>query len=155
MVALVCVYFCYYAMTYTEWHFIDNANLIFHEAGHTIFALFGTFIAIAAGSGVQIVLPLLIASYFYFTKQYLSGDLSLLWVGQNFLNVSVYAGDAQTMRLDLLGGEAAIHDWNYLLTTTGLIEHTTIVAEILHATGLLFLLVGCTLALTRSWSTIN
>ncbi|MBY0376904.1 hypothetical protein K2P96_02940, partial [Patescibacteria group bacterium] len=59
----VCAYFWHYVFTDTDWHFIDNANLIFHEAGHVIFSLFGTFIHVLMGSGFQIALPLFITLY--------------------------------------------------------------------------------------------
>lgn len=149
--AAVCIYFWYCAHTYTQWHFIDGADLIFHEAGHTIFSFFGTFIHVLAGSGFQILLPLCIALYFFYQKQYISGSLCLLWVGQNFLNVSVYAGDAIRMELDLLGGDSVIHDWNYLLESTGLLSYAPRIASIFHSLGILFIITGTTLSLYYSW----
>lgn len=131
------LYFWYYASTYTEWHFIDSINLIFHEAGHTIFSFFGEFIHVLMGSGFQLLLPLGITFYFFYHKQYFSAALCLFWVGQNLLNISVYAGDALQMQLDLLGGDSSIHDWNYLLGEMGLLFHADNVASVIHALGII------------------
>jgi hypothetical protein len=104
-IALTSAYFIYYAATPRDGHFIDGANLIFHEAGHAIFIFFGQFIHVLMGSGFQVLLPLGIALYFFYTRQNLSGTICLMWVGQNLINVSVYAGDSIVMQLPLLGGE--------------------------------------------------
>ncbi len=94
---------------------IDNADLVIHEAGHFFFMFFGKFIYTAGGSLMQIILPSLIAWYF-FRNEYRTGtQFSLLWLGQNLINISVYAADAQAQRLPLLGGNKVYHDWHYLL----------------------------------------
>ncbi len=146
IVLLASAYFWHCAATYTQWHFIDSVDLIFHEAGHTIFFFLGTFLNIAAGSGFQIALPLGIALYFFATQQKFSGALCLLWVGQSILNVSVYAADAKLMQLELLGGDGVIHDWNYLLSTLGLLKYTSSIAAIIHGTGIITILTGTFLA---------
>ncbi len=135
-VLLVSAYFWNYALHYTEWHFIDSVDLIFHEAGHVIFSFFGEFIHILMGSGFQILLPLAIALYFFYKKQKISGSLTLFWVGVNLLNVSLYAGDAIAMQLPLLGGDSVIHDWNALLTMTDLLKYTYTIAHIFYYLGL-------------------
>lgn len=151
-VALLCSYFWYYAKTYTEWHFIDNVNLIFHEAGHAIFFFVGEFLNIAAGSMFQITIPLFIASYFFVKGQRISSALCLLWVGQNLLNVSVYAGDSITMQLPLLGGDSVIHDWNYLLSTLNVLKYTPVIASTIYALGLIMIFTGTALALYFAWT---
>lgn len=146
LTVLVCCYFWHAALTYADWHFIDYVNLIFHEAGHTIFYFFGMFIKIAAGSAFQIMLPLALALSFFRTKQKVSGALCLLWVGQNFLNVSIYAADASVMQLDLLGGDSVIHDWNYLLGAMELLGHAAAVGLTLRIIGIAIIFVGTALA---------
>ncbi len=150
-VGLACAYFWYYAKTYTEWHFLDYVNLIFHEAGHTIFFLLPTFGSVLMGSVFQILIPLSISLYFLFTNQKISSTLCLLWLGQNFLNVSVYAGDAVAQVLPLLGGDFVMHDWNYLLSSLGILSHTDIVAGTLYWLGLTLILVGTVLTLYFTW----
>jgi hypothetical protein len=137
---LVSIYFLYYAQTYTEWHFIDSVNLIFHEAGHTIFIFFGQFIRVLMGSGFQVLLPLLISIYFFYQKQKLSAAICLMWTGQNILNVSVYAGDALTFQLELLGGDSSIHDWNYVLGSLNLLRYTPQIASAIYSLGMIVIL---------------
>lgn len=146
-VGVICLYFWNYALNPARWNFIDSANLIFHEAGHSIFFFFGDFIQAAMGSGLQILLPLFISAYFFFTGQKISASLCLLWVGQNFISVSLYAGDAVRMQMDLLGGEAVTHDWNYLLSTAGLLKYTSLIAGLLHFAGIICLMLGTAAAI--------
>ncbi len=154
MSLVVCAYFWYYVQTYTKWHtIIDSANLIFHEAGHSIFpsSVFGMFVNVLAGSAFQVALPLLISIYFFCKNQKISGALCLLWVGQNLLNVSIYAADAAKMQLELLGGDSVIHDWNYILSSLGQLQNASFIASIIYNSGLTFISVGSALAIYYSW----
>ncbi|MEO6536245.1 MAG: hypothetical protein ABIT47_01000 [Candidatus Paceibacterota bacterium] len=150
--ALASLYSMYYALTSTEWHFIDNVDLIFHEAGHTIFIFFGEFVDIAMGSGFQILLPFSIALYFFYQRQRISAAICLMWTGMNLINVSVYAGDSIVMQLPLLGGDGVMHDWNYLLTTLNILHYTPQVAGTLYALGVLAIGVGIALSFTFATS---
>ena len=69
-----------------------------------------------------------------------------MWVGQNIINVSVYAGDAVAMQLPLLGGDSVIHDWNYLLGTLHVLKWAPEVAGILFALGILAICFGAVLS---------
>jgi hypothetical protein len=66
------------------------------------------------------------------------------------LNVSIYAGDAMKMQLDLLGGDAVIHDWNYLLSALGILRYTPIIASTIYATGLAAIFLGTVLSVYYS-----
>ncbi|MBN1349608.1 hypothetical protein JXJ21_09375 [candidate division KSB1 bacterium] len=119
----VCIYFIAEREQYS---FLDKVDLIIHEAGHFVFALFGEFIHAAGGTLMQIIYPALMARYFY-----KSGLLSLtqifgFWLGQNLLNLSVYATDASARKLPLLGG--GMHDWFYMLSRLGILEHAQFVS---------------------------
>lgn len=135
LIAIASLYFLYYINTYTEWHFLDYVNLIFHEAGHTIFSPFGMFFKIEAGSGMQVAIPLFISIYFFYTQQIISGSICLMWVGQNLLNISIYVKDAIDMKLDLLGGDYVIHDWNYILTEIGVLQYAPQIASVFYVLG--------------------
>ncbi|MDE2399986.1 MAG: hypothetical protein KGL67_03190 [Patescibacteria group bacterium] len=129
-------YFLYYCLTYTDWHFIDNVNLIIHEAGHIIFLPFGEFLHILGGSLWQVLLPLMFSFYFYQRREYFSASLVLFWVGQNLINVSVYASDSIAMQLPLLGGDSTTHDWNALLQMTGLLRYTSVIGSAIFSAGI-------------------
>ena len=150
IVALVATaYFLWCAVYPGNWHFIDGANLLLHEGGHIIFMPFGEFLYILGGSLTQVMLPLLFVIYFYWQKQQYSAALVLFWVGENLLNVSVYAGDAVKMQLPLLGGDNVIHDWNWLLVYTGQLHHTDGIALTIRTLGTLAILAAAVWSL---WS---
>lgn len=129
-----------------EFHIINIINLIFHEAGHTLAFLFGKFTYFIAGSAVQVLIPTVFATYFFLKKEFYSSGIVMMWVGQSFTNVSVYVGDAQTMLLPLLGGDAVEHDWNTILTMVGLLDYTTLLAQGTYFCGLLIVVIGAFLA---------
>jgi len=143
IIALIAsLYFAYYCFSSTEWHFIDNVNLLIHEAGHVIFIFFGEFMNILGGSLFQILFPLVFVIYFYRNRDYFSASLLLFWVGQNFINVSVYASDAILMQLPLLGGDSSIHDWNYLLQKLGVIRHTDVIGQSIYIIGVVVIVLA-------------
>lgn len=134
---LASIYFIFYAFTYKDWHFIDSLNLIFHEAGHSIFMFFGQFVNVLGGSFFQVFLPFVFVIYFFLRSEKFSASLLLFWVGQNILNVSVYASDAVAMQLPLLGGDSSIHDWNWILDTMGLLKYTQTIGNGIFALGII------------------
>lgn len=138
VLAISSVYFSSVAANPSEWSFLDNVDLIIHETGHFVFMIFGgQFISITGGTIVQILIPLFFVLYFYITNQKFSASLTLFWLGQSFLNVSVYANDAVNMNLPLIGGPDVIHDWNYMLKATGLLSSTHIIASVIQYIGIL------------------
>lgn len=139
LAAVFTIYFLWCAYAPENAYFTHLINLPIHEAGHIIFRLFGEFMGIAGGSLLQILVPVVFFGYFVFYKKPFSASIVLFWVGNNFLDVYVYANDAVVMQLPLLSGltgaEGGFHDWNYLLTETNLIDKTYLIAKILRFTG--------------------
>jgi len=121
----------YFVLNRGDYLFIDNADLVIHEAGHFFFRFFGRFIYTAGGTLMQIILPSLIVWYF-FRNSYRTGvQFSLLWLGQNFINISVYAADAQVRKLHLLGSNKVYHDWHFMLSELNILDYD-------HAVGYFF-----------------
>ena len=113
----------YWVINRGDFGLLDNIDLVIHEAGHFFFSLFGKYIYTLGGTLMQIILPSIIAGYF-FRNNYRTGvQFGLLWLGQNFINISVYSADAQARKLPLLGGNKVYHDWHYLLGEIGIIEY--------------------------------
>ena len=139
--ALLSLYFLSIAYKPLDGSFLDLVDLPVHETGHLLFRPFGEFMMIAGGSLFQIIMPLVFAGYFIWYEKYYSAGIVLFWVGQSLLNVFVYANDAVVMQLvltsGLTGSEGSFHDWNYLLTETGLINSTRTVANIIRLLGTL------------------
>jgi len=112
----------YWIFNRGEYGLIDNADLVIHEAGHIFFFLFGKFIYTLGGTLMQIILPSIIVFYF-FRNMYRTGmQIGLLWLGQNLINISVYAADARAHKLPLLGGSKVYHDWTYILSELGILN---------------------------------
>lgn len=135
LTSIIGVYFTWHAFHLEDWIFLDGVNLVIHEAGHFVFALFGEFIHIAGGSIMQILMPLLFVLYFWRREEVWQSSVCMFWLGESILNTAFYAKDAQTMLLPLLGGDGVIHDWNYLLTTLNLISYTTIIYDVIFLVG--------------------
>jgi hypothetical protein len=136
---LMTIYFLWIAWDPMQGSFLDNVDLAIHETGHLIFRILGEFMGIAGGSLFQVILPAVFVGYFVWQKSYYSAAIVMLWVGQSILNVWVYAADAVKMQLVLTSGftgaEGSFHDWNYLLTATGLLDSTRTVAGLIRFTG--------------------
>ena len=139
-------YFLWCAWDPYQWHLIDGANLLIHEAGHVIFMPFGEYLMIAGGSLLQVIMPAVFVFYFFYNGKVYSAALVMLWVGESLLNVSVYAGDSIKMQLPLLGGQDSVHDWNYLLDRAGLLAATPKIAMLIRLAGTLVILSGLYLA---------
>ncbi len=116
------------------WLVVHSLNLLPHEAGHFFFRSFGTILMFAGGTILQLAFPCLFAWYFLSNDGRLGLQLSLVWLGQNFVDVSAYAADAQRRSMPLLGGLGPeAHDWWNLLAMLGWLEHTPLVAGLLYA----------------------
>ncbi len=140
------IYFFWIAYDPIAGSFLDLVDLPIHETGHLVFRLFGEFSGIAGGSIFQVLLPGVFVGYFVRRLQYYSAAIVLFWIGQSILNVWVYASDAVVMQLVLTSGftgsEGSFHDWNYLLTRTGLIGSTKLIAGIIRAAGTIVIVAG-------------
>jgi hypothetical protein len=138
MMALAAgAYFLWCAYEPSRWHLIDGVDLLIHEGGHIIFSPFGEFLMIAGGSLWQVIMPALFVAYFYYHERPYSAALTLFWVGQSILNVSVYAADSLALQLPLIGGEDSLHDWNYMLERLGLLGQTAKIGGLLRLCGTL------------------
>lgn len=138
---LMSIYFLLIAYAPMKGSFLDIVDLPIHEFGHLLFRLFGQFMSVAGGSLFQVIVPAIFAGYFWRNEKYYSAAIVVFWFGQSILNVYVYAQDAVVMQLVLLGGltgsEGSFHDWNYLLTETGLLGSTNAIAGLIRFLGTL------------------
>jgi hypothetical protein len=136
--------------------FLDLPNLIFHEAGHVVFAPFGRFMTVLGGSLLQITIPLIVAGAFVRERQLFNACLCTWWAGQNMLDVAVYMADARSLSLVLLGGKTGAevegHDWEYLLTALGVIHRDKVIGLWTHYLGVLVMLASIGFA---AWILIN
>jgi len=133
--------------------FLHGVNLVFHEAGHLIFGFFGRFVAVLGGSLNQVLIPAVCVVAFLRTHQRASAAVALFWTGQSLADVAVYAADGRAMALPLLA-EGLIHDWNYILGHTGLLQHAEAIGRLMFGAGALLMLGALAflaLDLLRAW----
>lgn len=126
---------------------LDTTSLIIHEAGHVFFSPFGWMLRILGGSLFQLILPSLFIVSFL-RRSYRPGvQLSCVWLGQNLLNVSTYAADAQERALPLITQDPSTHDWWNLLRAAGLLPYDDVIGYVFL--GLALLAFGIALLLPR------
>jgi hypothetical protein len=112
---------------------IDTIDLFIHEAGHFFTKIFGQFIYILGGSLFQILIPALLV---FATWRQQASHIAWpgFWLGENFINVSIYIRDAPYRHLRLIA-RGLIHDWNWLLS--GNLEAAEPLADIVFIAGIL------------------
>lgn len=120
---------------------LDAVDLPIHETGHLVFGPFGEFIGFAGGTLFQLIMPAAFVAYFVRRKDGHSASVALWWVAQNCGNIAVYAADARSQLLPLVGGGE--HDWAYLLSAMGMLQRDQQVAGAIRVLGWL-LLIGST-----------
>lgn len=115
------------------WILVDAFNLIVHEAGHFFFRFFGRFMMFAGGTIMQLAMPALFVFQGVYWHNKLALQLALLWLGQSFVSVSIYAADAQARALPLIGNLGPeSHDWYNMLWMLGLLDQTPLIASAIY-----------------------
>lgn len=129
--------------------FLHLINLPFHEAGHILFRPFGEFIASLGGTLGQLLMPLIaMLALLLKTRDPFGASVALWWFGENFIDIAPYINDARAGTLPLLGGNFGhsapygFHDWEYLLTETGMLHLDHGLAQGSHLLGSLIMLLA-------------
>ena len=122
-------------------------NLPFHEAGHIVFRPFGRFVTSLGGTLGQLLVPLICAGVLLIKNGDMFGTaVCNWWFGENFLDIAPYIDDARSLTLPLLGGNTGqsapygFHDWEFLLTESGLLRYDHFLAKLSHGFGSLVML---------------
>ncbi len=143
LLAALAVYGFAYMRAPGAGHLIDGLDLAIHETGHLVFAPFGEFIQFAGGTLFQLIVPATFLVYFLRfapKRDEFAASVIVWWLAVNLWNIAVYAADARTQELPLVGGGE--HDWAYLLGRTGLLQHDAGVAGTFRALGVVAYLVA-------------
>lgn len=120
-------------------------DLGIHELGHLLATPFGTVISFVMGSGMQVLVPLGLAGYFWFWQgDRTAAGIIMVWAGTSLQDVSVYVADAPYRALQLIGGT---HDWWFLLDRWDKLEWANEIARSTWALGLLVATAGLFLAI--------
>jgi len=126
--------------------FLHGVNLVFHEAGHVIFSLFGDFMRVFGGTLGQLLMPLIVAGTFLIKQgDNFGASVGLWWFSQSLMDCAPYINDARAGELLLLGGVTGndvpgYHDWTNLLGRMGLLAYDQRIAHAVDLLGSLLML---------------
>lgn len=122
-----------------QWVFIDNVNLVFHEAGHPLLRWAGDTIYFLGGTIGQLAWPFGLALYFFFKRrERFAATACVWWLGENFVGIARYMHDAPVEELPLVGGDT--HDWNYLFSKWDMLRQARDIADVVRAFGIVIML---------------
>ena len=132
------------ASNYAGESVLHLVNLVFHEAGHVLFAVFGQFMTVLGGSIAQVMVPLCCAVALFRARDVFGALVTTWWAGESLVDVAPYVNDARALRLVLLGGrtgaEVEGHDWEFILQSLGWLHLDHTIAKGLHAAGLMVMI---------------
>lgn len=116
--------------------FIHRPLLIFHEAGHFVFRLFGEWIMVMGGTLGQLVMPSILAGALLIkNRDPFGASIGLWFVGVSMLDIAPYMYDALHPQLMLLSGMTGAeggHDWIYLFSSMGLLDKSQFIGGLMH-----------------------
>jgi hypothetical protein len=131
--------------------FIHRPLLIFHEAGHVVFRLFGEWVTVLGGTLGQLIMPAILGGALLIKNRDPFGAAIGLWfVGVSLLDIAPYMYDAlhpQLMLLSGMTGEDGGHDWIFLFSSLGLLQKSQFIGALVHKIGALMVVIAL------SWGT--
>lgn len=142
----VSAYVLWLVLAY-EYHFLDGVNLLFHEAGHVFAGFFGETMHFLGGTLGQLFFPVACGFHFLQSRQFFESWIMGIWLAESLMNVARYLGDAQAQSLPLVGGH--IHDWNWILTRWGMLDHCEGIASAIHGFAAITA-IGCVIGAARA-----
>jgi hypothetical protein len=124
--------------------FVHSVNLVFHEAGHVLFAIFGNqTLTILGGSLNQLLIPLIVLITFFYKRDTAGAVFALFWFFGNFLDVGIYMADARFLKLPLIGGLGMeTHDWRNLFNRFDLWSVDQLLSHITFYSGWLGIIIS-------------
>ena len=120
---------------------LSGANLIFHEAGHVLFSAFGRFLQVLGGSMLEVAVPWICGVAMLRSRRDTFGAaIAAWWGGEALVGLAPYIYDASEQVQPLLGGvigqdRPGYHDWNNLLSWTGLLRYDHAIAALVTTSG--------------------
>ncbi len=112
--------------------------ILFHEAGHVIFAPFGETIRVAGGTIGQLLMPAICAVALFRRGDRFGAALAAAWMGLSLIDAAVYAYDAADPVLPLIGGGTgadSFHDFIFLFDRFDQLDHARGWARGMRAIG--------------------
>ncbi len=118
-------------------------NFIAHEFAHILASFFGEFIAVLAGSIVEISIGLGLLIFALNSRSYFSSIFCALWLMLSLRSVGLYMADANRQAIELTsfgaslnGSSTIIHDWNYIFSKLHLLDQAELIGKSTQFLGL-------------------
>ncbi|HUP65575.1 MAG TPA: hypothetical protein VM557_09860 [Thermoanaerobaculia bacterium] len=99
-------------------------SLGIHELGHLVFSFLPFFFVALAGSATEVVVPLIGMVFFLRQQDFFGLAVLGCWLSYNLFGIARYIADSRDqfgVYVTVGGGEAQ-HDWEYILSTLGLLN---------------------------------
>ena len=132
------VFLAYAFSAHGGYLFIDSANLVVHEGGHNLFGWFGPTLGLWGGTLLQLLVPFLLAAYFFTERQVTGYVFCLFFFFENWLYTATYMADARAQVLPLVttgDPDFVEHDFHLIFTSLGVLDHDTQIASVVRALG--------------------
>jgi hypothetical protein len=130
--------------------FLDDANLVFHEAGHPVVGLFSQRLETYGGTMGQLTFPVVLAVSFWRKGEAISFAVSVIWFFENWLNIARYMADARAQVLPLVGG--GDHDWARIFGRWHVMNHDTQIANVVRTTAWVGMCAACAWVIWLWWA---
>ena len=135
--------------------FLHGPLLVFHEAGHVVFRVFGEWVGVLGGTLGQLLMPAVLGVALLVRNRDPFGAAIGLWfVGVSLLDVAPYMYDAlhpQLMLLTGTTGEDGPHDWIYLFSSLGWLAKAQTIGTATHRLGAFVVLLAIVWGASVLW----
>src|ERR1700674_5581996 len=138
-------------------HLLQWFDLVFipiHEGGHLLFRMFGEWVMVAGGTLLQLFVPFALAAYFAFRRQLPGTAFCAFFFFEQLLPVGTYMADSRSQSLTYVtvgDPELAEHDWNYLFSHAGVLDHDTQIGAAVRFLGWAGMLLVVAALIWRAW----
>jgi hypothetical protein len=119
------------------WWFMQNVNLVFHEAGHLFFMFGGELLYLLGGTIFEIAIPVICILAFARQRAHLSAAFASWWLVTALISVSRYVSDAQERSIQLITNDPTTHDWWQILSQLDLLSYDDTLGGIVWVAALL------------------
>jgi hypothetical protein len=124
-----------------------------HEFGHLFWMFLGEWMGVAGGSLTQLLIPIGAMALVWRGKDWFGVAVCGLFLATSLAELSWYVADARNEMLDLVSfsPDGAIHDWNYLLASMGMLRQDIALSRLVRLVAWLVLLASTALAARLCW----
>jgi hypothetical protein len=126
-----------------------------HEGGHLLFGWLGSqWLMAAGGTLLQLFVPFALAVYFVFRREIPGAAFCSFFFFEQFLPIATYMADSRSQSLTYVtvgDPDLAEHDWSYLFSHAGVLEHDIQIGSAVRVVGWIGMLGVVAWLIWRAW----